>query len=137
MVDLSRFVVLVLVLITNSESVLLVKHSHINDTWGLAGGLVEYGQQVDDAAVAYVRDQTGLDAELSRILAIYTSEDEETLTIVFKGTPTRADPHIDEGRQETVRYYGLEELPAMEGDHSDYLDALLGNTGGVLFEARR
>ena len=137
MVELARFVVLVLVLITHSESVLLVKQSHINDTWGLAGGIVEYGQKIDDVAVTYVKDQTGLDAELSRILAIYTSEYDETLTIVFEAAATRADQHIDEDHQGIARYYGFEELPVLEGDHGDYLGTLLGNTGGILIEARR
>ncbi len=57
--------------------------------------------------------------------------------VAFEGTTTGADFNIDEAHQEVARYYGLDELPAMEGDHGDYLDAWLGHTGGVLFEAMR
>jgi ADP-ribose pyrophosphatase YjhB (NUDIX family) len=92
MVELPRFLVLVFVLITDSQSALLTRQSRIEETWGLPGGIVEYGLQVDEAAVDYVREQCGIEVALSRILAIYTYNYDEILAIVFGGEVEGARP---------------------------------------------
>ena len=136
MYEIPRFIVLVLVLISHSDSLLLVKQSHIDDSWGLAGGIVEYGNPIDATATAYAKDQTGLDITLSRIVGVYTSEDNEALTITFHGEITGDRHSIGPDHQQYAEFFSPEELPKVEEDHLKYIEDYLLQNDLVIFIAQ-
>jgi ADP-ribose pyrophosphatase YjhB (NUDIX family) len=51
--------------------VLLIRRSD-NGRWALPGGAMDVGEYLADAAVREVREETGLDVEIVRILGTYT-----------------------------------------------------------------
>jgi ADP-ribose pyrophosphatase YjhB (NUDIX family) len=134
--EIPRFIVMVLVLISHSDSLLLVKQSHINDTWELAGGIVEYGNPIDATATLYVKEQTGLDITLSRIVGVYTSEEDEVLTITFHGEITGDRHRIGSDHQQYAAFFSSAELPTVEEVHSKYIEDYLMQNSGVIFSAR-
>jgi ADP-ribose pyrophosphatase YjhB (NUDIX family) len=136
MYEIPRFIVLVLVLISHSDSMLLVKQSHIDDTWGLAGGIVEYGNPLDATATAYVKEQTGHDITLSRIVGVYTSEVDEVLTITFAGEIMGDKHSIGSDHQQYAGFFALEELPSVEEVHYEYIEDYLLQKDFMIFSAR-
>ncbi|UCF98894.1 MAG: NUDIX domain-containing protein [Spirochaetaceae bacterium] len=127
---------IVLVLISHSDSLLLVKLSHIDDTWGLAGGIVEYGSPIDATATVYVKEQTGLEITLSRIVGIYTSEDDEVLTITFHGEIKDDNHDIGTEHQQYAEFFSPEELPAVDEVHYRYIEDYLLQNYSIIFSAR-
>ena len=43
-----------------------------NGCWGLPGGYVERGESVSEAAVREVREETGVEARLGRLVGVYS-----------------------------------------------------------------
>ena len=58
------------VVILNDESVLLILRGDF-PVWGLPGGVVESGESIAEAAIREVREETGLDIRLTRLVGIY------------------------------------------------------------------
>src|ERR671914_266389 len=81
----SRFAIAALVFLSDGESVLLVKQSYGNRYWSLPGGGVEAGESIDQAAIREVREETGLEIRIKRVVGMYVKRDEEALAVTFAG----------------------------------------------------
>jgi 8-oxo-dGTP pyrophosphatase MutT (NUDIX family) len=58
--------------ITDEAGRLLLIHRTDNDRWALPGGGVELGESVSDAVKREVREETGIDVEVTGIVGIYS-----------------------------------------------------------------
>lgn len=58
--------------IINNDSVLLVKRKHEpgKDLWSIPGGLVELGETVQEAVKREVKEETGLDVEVVKLIDV-------------------------------------------------------------------
>jgi 8-oxo-dGTP diphosphatase len=73
--------------------------------WGIPGGFVDYGEQLEVAAVREAREETGLQVELIEQLLVYSDPQRDrrqhTISIVFlataTGTPVAGDDAKDVG----------------------------------------
>ncbi len=59
-------------IVTSAEKVLLIKRLDC-EAWALPGGNVEDGETVAETAVREVREETGIEIELTRLVGIYVS----------------------------------------------------------------
>jgi ADP-ribose pyrophosphatase YjhB (NUDIX family) len=48
-------------------------HKTDNDLWAVPGGAMDIGESIADAIVREVREETGLDVEVTGIIGIYTN----------------------------------------------------------------
>jgi ADP-ribose pyrophosphatase YjhB (NUDIX family) len=55
----------------NPREILLMRRSD-NGHWGLPGGYVEPGESVQAAAVREVREETGFEVEIGRLVGVYS-----------------------------------------------------------------
>ena len=56
----------------NTEGQILLQRRSDNGLWGLPGGSVEIGESVRDAIIREVREETGLKAEVLRLIGVYS-----------------------------------------------------------------
>jgi 8-oxo-dGTP diphosphatase len=45
--------------------------------WALPGGIVEYGEAVEEAAIREAKEETGLDVQLIRLVGVYSEPDRD------------------------------------------------------------
>lgn len=85
MSDLPRLVIAALVFIHQDDKLLLVKQNYGRQYWSLPGGVVELGESIEQAAVREIREETGLDIRLKRVVGLYSKPDEGALAVTFEG----------------------------------------------------
>lgn len=80
-----RFIIVALVFIRKDDSILLVKQNYGEQYWSLPGGVMEPGESIDQTAIREVKEETGLDVRLKRVVGIYSKPDEGALAVTFEG----------------------------------------------------
>jgi ADP-ribose pyrophosphatase YjhB (NUDIX family) len=63
--------VVALVFIRQDDRILLVRQNYGRRHWSLPGGVMERGESVDEAAVREVKEETGLDVRLTRVVGLF------------------------------------------------------------------
>jgi ADP-ribose pyrophosphatase YjhB (NUDIX family) len=101
------------VVIVDEGKVLLMRNERYG-TWTMPGGLVEPGESLVQAALREVREETGLEVRLLRLVGIFSRprwREGGIHIVVFAGTPVggRLDP--DPGEVLEARYFDPDALP--------------------------
>jgi len=67
------------VVVRRGGSIVLVKRRRppYEGYWALPGGLVEYGETVEEAVVREVKEETGLDVEIKGLVGVYSRPDRD------------------------------------------------------------
>jgi ADP-ribose pyrophosphatase YjhB (NUDIX family) len=60
-------------IVTDPERRILMVHKTDNDLWALPGGGMDIGESIADAVVREVKEETGIDVEVTGIVGIYTN----------------------------------------------------------------
>ena len=117
-------------ILVENNKILLVKRGRepFKGSYALPGGFVEYGEKVEDAVIREVREETGLEVEISRLFGVYSDPKRDprghTISIVFE--VKRKKGKIKGGDDATyAAMLSLSSLPNLAFDHSmiirDYL----------------
>ncbi len=123
-------------ILVENNRVLLVKRARkpFKGYYALPGGFVEYGEKVEDAVIREVKEETGLDIEISRLFGVYSDPKRDprghTISIVFE--VRRIGGKIkggDDASYATMR--SLSTLPALAFDHSNIIKDYLLFIGRV------
>lgn len=103
--------------------------SRLNPPHGFAlpGGFIDEGEQAEAAAVREMREETGLDVELTGLLGVYSRPDRDprkhTLSVVFTGRPRNPDALSAGDDAGAAGFYPLDALPGpLVFDHARILD---------------
>lgn len=113
------------VIIETAGGVVLIERAHEPRGWALPGGFIDYGEAPADAARREVKEETGLDVELTDLLFVYGAPDRDprqhNLSVVYvgraSGTPRGGD---DAARAEV---FALDALPSpLCFDHARILE---------------
>ena len=105
-----------LVFILEGGRLLLVRQAGGEQYWSLPGGLVEADETIEQAAVREVREETGLEVRLKRVVGIYVKPDEGVLAITFEGEAVGGEARAD-NEIAACAYFGLDDLPTRVRDH--------------------
>ena len=62
------------IIITKENQIVLVKRNFYpyKDCWALPGGIVEYGETVENAAIREAKEETGLNVRLEKLVGVYS-----------------------------------------------------------------
>jgi 8-oxo-dGTP diphosphatase len=101
------------VLLIEDDRVLLVKQSYGQRLWALPGGMANPGETLEDTAVREAREETGLDVQLSGMVAL---ADRGTLLLaVFAGAVLGGEMQPEPDEIEELRWFSLDELASVDG----------------------
>jgi 8-oxo-dGTP diphosphatase len=111
MKSIPRLTVVVLVFICRDDALLLVKQSYGQQYWSLPGGVVELGESLEQAAVREVKEETGLDVRLRRVVGLYSKPDENSLAVTFEGEAIAGElmPNLEISE---CRFFPFDQLPS-------------------------
>ncbi|WP_376796873.1 NUDIX domain-containing protein [Thermogemmatispora sp.] len=131
--SLARFRVAVFALIFDDEGRILLVHRNDIDWWNLPGGGMELGETVDEAVRREVREETGLEVVVERLVGVYSKPQKEEVVLTFRcrvvgGRLTTTQEARD------CRYFPPQALPAntLPKHRQRIEDALLNRAEAVL-----
>ena len=115
--DLPQFAVTALAFIARGDSILLVRQGYGKRYWSLPGGSMEPGESVDQAAVREVKEETGLDVRLTRLVGIYSKPAEDALAVCFEGEVIGGAFAEATDKVAECRYFPADDLPEPIREH--------------------
>jgi len=107
--------------------VLLQKRSKIEELWGFPGGMMELGESAEETAVREVREETGLEVEITSLLGVYTKYSDQypngdkaqPITIVFKGKAIGGKLKIDGEETHDLQFLHPDQAPKLFNPQSN------------------
>lgn len=102
--------------------------------WGFLGGLVEFGESVEEAAIREIKEESGLDVEITSLYGVYSKyyveyangDKAQPIVHVFKANIIggKLIEHNDETLE--LKYFEINNLPPMFcKQHQDVLNDLI------------
>lgn len=107
------------IIITDDGRIVLVKRvfDPYKDHWALPGGVVEYGERVEDAVIREAKEETGLDIKIERLIGVYSDPGRDPrghfVSISFLCRPTGGSLRASEETKE-VKAFLKEELRSIK-----------------------
>jgi len=96
--------------------------------YALPGGIVEYGETVEEAVIREMKEETGLDTKVEKLLGVYSSPERDPrghfISVVFKMKAVGGK--LKSGSDaKAVKLLDLENLPKLAFDHSMIVEDFL------------
>ena len=111
------------VVVRDAQGRVLLERRSDCGVWGLLGGRIEKGESVEQAAVREVKEESGLDVRVTRLLGVYSDPREGRIvayseTDIIQLVDVVVEAEIQGGEltrsaeSEELRFFALDELPA-------------------------
>lgn len=107
--------------IFNEKGEVLLQRRGDFGKWGFPGGAVELGETPEQAAIREVKEETGLEVEIRRLVGIYTDCDMEypngdkaqSICIVYEFQVTGGKLACDDKETLELKWFSLDEEPEL------------------------
>ncbi|MEE8336645.1 MAG: NUDIX domain-containing protein [Dehalococcoidia bacterium] len=111
------------VVVEHDGRVLLVRRNHepMYGRWSFPSGFVDGGEVVQEAAAREVREETGVEVRIDRLLGVYSTAGDHVVFVAFAGTSigtsTGGGPAASSDEVMEVGLFAPHELPEMAFAH--------------------
>jgi 8-oxo-dGTP diphosphatase len=130
--NLNHFRIGVYALIFDDECVLLAHRRDI-DWWNLPGGGMEIGETVEEATCREVREETGLEVQVERLVGVYSKPQKQEVVLTFRCKVIGGELQATE-ESRTCAYFSPDALPrnTLPKHRERIVDALLNQQAAIL-----
>lgn len=104
------FTVGVFAIIHDDDGRVLLCHRRDHDLWNLPGGVLEHGEAPWDGVIREVREETGLEVEVSRLAGVYSKPEANDLVFSFLCRRTGGDIALSD-EADRIEFFRADELP--------------------------
>lgn len=107
MLRLVLYKIAVVVMVVDEEGeILLVKNP--NRGWEFPGGYVDKEETLQDAAIREVREESGIEIEVTKLVGVEQNSSKKLNVFIFKGTPVSGELSLSNETRD-VGYFTLKE----------------------------
>lgn len=135
--NLNHFRIGVYALIFDDGRVLLAHRRDIN-WWNLPGGGMEIGETVEEAMRREVREETGLEVQVERLVGVYSKPQKQEVVLTFRCRVTGGELRATE-ESRACAYFSPDALPrnTLPKHRERVTDALLNQEAAILRDQLR
>lgn len=105
-----RFTVGVFAVIHDDDRRVLLCHRRDHDLWNLPGGALEHGEAPWDGVLREVREETGLEVEVSRLAGVYSKPEVDDLVFSFLCRRVGGQIALSD-EADRIEFFRADELP--------------------------
>jgi len=116
------------------DEIVLVKRGKepYKGKYALPGGVVDYGEKVEDCVVREIREETGLDTRVLDLIGVYSDPSRDPrghcISAVFHLARVGGSLHSGDDAAE-VRTFSLTKVPSLAFDHNEIVRNFVASTG--------
>ncbi len=106
------------------KGIVLVKRKNFPKGWAIPGGMVDYGETIEEAAVREAKEETNLHVEIQDLFGVYSDPKRDprwhTISPVFL---CRGKGELKAGDDaEEAKVFKIDEIPKLEFDHNKIIE---------------
>ncbi len=106
-------------IIPDEQGRVLLQRRGDRGVWGLPGGALELGESAEEAVIREVREETGLEVRVERLVGVYTKyfdtypngDQAQTIVFAFACSAVGGPLRVDGGETLELRYFAPDEAP--------------------------
>lgn len=111
-----------------------------NKQWGFPGGLIEIGESADETVIREVKEETGLDIVINKMIGVYSkyfyeypnNDKAQTIGVFFDCSAVGGQVDIDYKETLDLVFYEVQNIPLLfNKQQQDALDDFLNNRNGI------
>ncbi|WP_233786061.1 NUDIX hydrolase [Planococcus halotolerans] len=120
-----------MVAVFNEKGEILLQQRTDIKKWGFPGGVMEYGESLEETALRELYEETGLKAKDLKLLEVLSGEKEchqypngdeiYGVTAVFTTSTASGELCINDGESINIEFFSLENLPSNLVGKSEYI----------------
>lgn len=107
--------------IFNAKGEVLLQRRGDNNRWGFPGGAIEPGETIQEAAKREIKEETGLDVEVGKLIGIYTDcnmvypngDKAHSICIGVEFTVLGGELFCDDEETLELQYFPLDDMPPL------------------------
>lgn len=121
-------------IVLHGEKLVLIKRGNepFKGMYALPGGIVEYGERVEDCVIREIREETGLETEVMNLVGVFSAPDRDPrghfITIAYNLKVVGGEIGAGDDAAE-VMLFELERLPELAADHLSIIKEAMRTRG--------
>ncbi len=106
-----QFAIGVFGVIFNEKEEILLCHRRDYDLWNLPGGTLEGGESVAECMLREIKEETGLDAEIVKLIGVYSKKEKNNIAFSFVCKVVGGEITLND-EADQIEYFSLDKFPS-------------------------
>ena len=121
-------------MIFDEKGRILLCHRRDHDIWNIPGGGVETGESPWEAVKREVKEETGFDSEIIKLIGVYTKPDKDDVVFSFLCKIVGGEKTLND-EADGIEYFSLNDIPSnMLPRQVERIKDAQSNTGDILLK---